>query len=105
MAPCLKIAHTGAVDVSFLKTLTTLPFSLHVGNLFASLARNSSNLCSLSAFFFNWRSNLLSCEAIEAFFPLGVADKPYVEDLNFFISCVEAWLFSISFTVKVYQLA
>ena len=29
-----KIAHTGAADVSFLKTLTTVPFSLHVGDLF-----------------------------------------------------------------------
>ena len=49
----------------------------------ASLARNSSNLRFLSAFSFNWRSNLLSCEAIEACIPRAAADKPYVVDLIF----------------------
>ena len=49
----------------------------------ASLARNSSNLRSLSAFSFKWRSNLLSCAAIEAFVPRAIADKPCVVDLIF----------------------
>ena len=35
---------------------------------YASLTQNSSNLCSFSAFSFNWRSNLLSCIAIEVLF-------------------------------------
>ena len=48
-----------------------------------SLARNSGNLRSLSVFSFNWRSNLLSCAAIEAFIPRAIADKPCVVDLIF----------------------
>ena len=49
----------------------------------ASLAQNSSNLHSLSAFSFNWRSNLLSGPALEAFIPRVIADKPCVVDLIF----------------------
>ena len=49
----------------------------------APLAWNLSNLSLLSAFSFNWRSNLLSCAAIEAFVPRAIADKPCVVDLIF----------------------
>ena len=52
-------------------------------SLSASLAQNSSNLHSLSSFSFNWRSNLLSCAAIEAFIPRATTDKPCVVDLIF----------------------
>ena len=46
----------------------------------ASLAQNTSCLCSLSVFYFNWCSNLLSCAAINAFFPRAITHKPYVVD-------------------------
>ena len=49
----------------------------------ASLARNSSNLRSLSALSFNWRSNLLSCAVIEAFTPRAIADKSCEVNLIF----------------------
>ena len=52
-------------------------------SFFASLTRNSSNLRSLSAFSFNWHSNLLPCAAIEPFIPRAIAGKPCVVDLIF----------------------
>ena len=49
----------------------------------ASLAWNSINLRSLSAFSFKWRSNPLYCALIETFIPRAIADKPCVVDLIF----------------------
>ena len=83
-AACLKIAHTGVADASFLKTLTTLPFSFHVGTLFLlHLHRTQATSALFQRFFFNWRSSLLSWAAIEPIIPRAIADKPCVVDLIF----------------------
>ena len=52
-----------------------------------SLARNSSNLRFLSAFSFNWHSNLLPCAVIEGFIPCAIAEEPCVVDLIFSDLC------------------
>ena len=57
---------------------------------YASLTRNSSNLRSFSAFFFNWRSNLLSCTAIEALFHVLSLTNHAWWTWFFLNSCVEA---------------
>ena len=58
-------------------------FALCWWSFSASLARNSSNVCYLLAFFLNWRSNLWSCAAIEVFISRAIADKPCAVDLIF----------------------
>ena len=57
---------------------------------YASLTRNSSNLRSFSAFSFNWRSNLLSCTAIEALFHVLSLTNHAWWTWFFLNSCVEA---------------
>ena len=58
-------------------------FALCWWSFSSSLARNSSNVCYLLAFPFNWCSNLWSCAAIEAFISRAIADKPCAVDLIF----------------------
>ena len=58
-------------------------FALCWWSFSSSLAQNSSNVCYLLAFSFNWCSNLWSCAAIEAFISRAIADKPCAVDLIF----------------------
>ena len=81
-AACLKIAHAGAVNASFLKTLTTVPFSLHVSDLFP-LHLHGTQATSIPFQHFPLIGVQISCAVIEEFIPRAIADKPCVVDFTF----------------------
>ena len=105
-AACLKIAHTGAADASFLKTLTTVPFSIHVGDLFL-LHLHGTKATSVPIQRFPLIGVKISCLAQRLkhlFHVLSLTNHAWWTWF-FLISCVEAWLFFISFAMEVCQLA
>ena len=94
MAASLKIAHTGAANVSFLKTLATVLFSLHVGNLFL-LHLHRTQATSIPFQHFPLIGVQISCLAQHLkhlFHVLSLTNHAWWTWF-FLISCVEAWLF------------
>ena len=82
MAACLKIAHTGVADASFLKTLTTVPFSLHVGDLFL-LHLHATQANSVLFQCLPLIGVQIYCAVIEAFTPHPIADESCLVNLIF----------------------
>ena len=98
--------HTETAQARFLKKLTTVPFSLHVCDLFL-LHLHGTQATSIPFQCFPLIGVQISCLAqrLKNLFHVLSLTNHVWWTWFFLISCVEAWLFLISFAMEVYQLA